>query len=89
MKRPAVLFGLAALLFVAHAGARLAGWAEHTSVIAGMPRSPSSLVLGPAFVLLHLAVVVVVPVLAIAATIDTELVLRGGSIHRKVGSSEE
>ena len=76
MKRPASLFALAALLFVAHTGARLAGWAEHTSAIAGMPRSPSSLVLGPAFVLLHLVVIVVVPVLAIAATIDTVLVLR-------------
>ena len=76
MKRPASLFGLAALLFLAHAGARLAGWAEHTSVLAGMPRSPSSLVLGPAFVLHQLVVVVAVPVLAIAATLDTVLLLR-------------
>lgn len=76
MKRPALLFAVAALVTVAHAAARLAGWAEHTSAIAGMPRSPSSLVLGPAFVVLHLVVVVVVPILAIAATLDALLLLR-------------
>ena len=76
MKRPAILFALAALLFLAHAAAGLAGWAEHTSAIAGMPTSRASFVLGPAFVVLHLLVVVIAPVLAIAATLDTLLVLR-------------
>ena len=76
MKRPAVLFGLAALLFATHAAAGLAGWAVHTSAIAGMPTSPASFVLGPAFVLLHLVVVVLAPVLAIAAMLDALLVLR-------------
>jgi hypothetical protein len=76
MKRPAVVFGLAALLFVAHSAARLAGWAEHTSAIAGMPATPSSLVLGPAFITLHLATVTIAPILTIAAMLDTLLVLR-------------
>lgn len=76
MKRPAILFALTALLFLARAAAGLAGWAEHTSAIAGMPTSQASFVLGPAFVVLHLLVVVIAPVLAMAATLDTLLVLR-------------
>ena len=76
MKRPAILFCVAALLFVMHGGARLAGWAEHTSAIAGMPTSPSSAVLGPAFVVLHLLFIVVAPILTLAATLDTMVALR-------------
>ena len=76
MKRPALVFALAALLFVGYAIGRLAGWADHTSAIAGMPLSASSWVLGPLFVALHLAVVVVVPILPIAAMLDTLLLLR-------------
>ncbi len=76
MKRPAMLFVIAAFLGVAHLAAWAAGWAEHTSAIAGMPQSASSWVLGPAFIALHLVVVVVAPVLAIAGTMDTLLSLR-------------
>ena len=71
MKRAAVLFGIAALLFGAHVATTFAGWAEHTSVIAGMPRSAASWTIGPLFVLLQLGVTVVAPILLIAATIDT------------------
>ncbi|MBX3264412.1 MAG: hypothetical protein KIS78_05765 [Labilithrix sp.] len=76
MRRPAALFGLAGLLAVAYLAARVAGWAEHTSAICGMPRSPASWTLGPVFVVLYLAFVVLAPVLAIAATLDTLLLLR-------------
>ncbi|MBX3209991.1 MAG: hypothetical protein KF764_33485 [Labilithrix sp.] len=76
MRRPAALFGLAGLLAVAYLAASLAGWAEHTSAICGMPRSPASWTLGPVFVALYLAVVIVAPILAIAATLDTLLLLR-------------
>jgi hypothetical protein len=76
MRRPALLFGLAGLLLGAHVAARLAGWAEHTSVIAGMPLSASSWVIGPMFVALHLVVVVVAPILSVAGTIDSLLLLR-------------
>jgi hypothetical protein len=79
MKRPAVIFALAALLFVAHWLAGIAGWAEHTSVIAGMPQAEVSWVYGPAFVGLHLAFVVLAPVLAIAGTFDTLLLLSRAS----------
>ena len=76
MKRPAMLFGIAAFLVSAQLVTRAAGWAEHTSAVAGMPHSAASWVLGPAFIALQLVVVVVAPVLAIAGTIDTLLSLR-------------
>ena len=81
MKRPAVLFAVATLLFVAHAGASFAGWAEHTSAIAGMPATPSALVLGPAFIVLHLVTVALAPILTIVAMFDALLVLRRRSRH--------
>lgn len=71
MKRAAWLFALAALLFLAHVGAGLAGWDEHTSILAGMPRSSASWVLGPSYVVLHLAFVVIAPILLVAGTIAT------------------
>jgi hypothetical protein len=76
MRRPAVLFGLAALLLVAYEAARLANLADHTSAVAGMPLTPSSWVLGPLHIALYLLVVVVAPVLVIAGTADTLLRLR-------------
>ncbi len=76
MRRPAVLFALAALLVLAHVAARLAGFAEHTSAIVGMPTSAASNLLGPLHVVLHLQLVVVAPILAIAATLDTVLLLQ-------------
>ena len=83
MRRPALLFAVAGLFTLAYAAARLAGWAEHTSAIAGMPRAASSLVLGPVFVVLHLVTVVVVPVLAIAAMLDVLHALRRGTLDRR------
>lgn len=77
MTRPAWLFAIAAMLFVAHLIARAAGLADHTSAIAGMPISAASWTLGPLHVLLYLLVVVVAPILTIAATIDTLITLRG------------
>jgi hypothetical protein len=76
MRRPALLFGLAALLFCAHTAARVLGLAEHTSVLAGTPITPDSWVLGPLHVVLHLAFVIVAPILVIAGTIETMLLLR-------------
>ena len=75
MKRAVILFGLAALLFIAYGLASAAGWAEHTSVIAGMPLSESSRTIGPAFIALRLAIVVIAPIFTIAAAIDVAIVL--------------
>jgi hypothetical protein len=74
--RAAWLFLLAALLVLLHKASCFAGFADHASVLAGMPRSPWSWLLGPSFVVLQLVVVVVAPILAIAATLDTLLLLR-------------
>lgn len=78
MKRPAFVFGLVALLVLLYAVTAACGCADHVSVIAGMPRSTWSWLLGPAFVALQLIVVVVAPILAIAATLDTLLLLHRG-----------
>lgn len=75
MKRPVILGGLAALLVVAYELARLAGVAEHTSAIAGMPRDASSWVLGPMYVLLYLLTVTVAPILALTAALDLPMAL--------------
>ncbi len=56
------LFAIAALITVVHVALRLAGAAEHTSIIAGQAVSNASVILGPAYVLSYLAFVVVVPV---------------------------
>lgn len=78
MRRPALLFGLAAVLFCAHLAARAFGLAEHTSAIAGMPISPASWILGPLCVIIHLSVNVIAPILVIAGTLETMLLLRRG-----------
>jgi len=90
MRRPAVLFGLAALLAGAHQLANLAGLARHASAIAGMPLSAASDVIGPAFVALHLAAAVVAPILMIAATADALLRLapRGTPSAPRSGSAQ-
>lgn len=73
MKRPLWLVGTAALLVFLHGAARAMGWADHTSIVAGMPKNALSPVLGPAFIVLHLVVVIVAPALAIAAVLDAFL----------------
>ncbi len=47
MKRPLWLVGTAALLVFLTAPRAPAGWADHTSIVAGMPKSALSPVLGP------------------------------------------
>ena len=89
MRRPAVLFLLAALLVLAHAASSLAGGAEHTSVVAGMPLSSASWMLGPAHVGLYLVLVIVAPVLALAGTFDTILILREASSDRRTNEAIE
>jgi hypothetical protein len=81
MLRPAGLFLAAFALTLLYAVARLAGLAEHTSVIAGMPISQASWTLGPLFVVLHLGAVVVAPIFVIAGTLETlaRLVVGRGS----------
>jgi len=76
MRRPALLFTMAGLLFGSHVVANAAGWADHTSAISGMPQSTASWVIGPLFVALYLALVIVAPILTIAGTVDTLLLLR-------------
>lgn len=87
MRRPAVFFGLAALLCGAHLAARCAGWEEHTSALAGMPTTSSSSLIGPLFVALHLAVVALAPILAFAATIDSGLLLSDTVARRHPGAA--
>lgn len=57
------LFAAAALLAWAHVVMRGLGWGAHTSVIAGMPQSETSWVLGPIYVLAWMAFVALTPVL--------------------------
>ena len=76
MKRPAILFALAGLLLVVYEIARLSDLAVHTSAVAGMPMNASSWVLGPLYIALYLLVVIVAPILTIAGTLDTLLLLR-------------
>lgn len=62
---------LAALATVAvHLVLRIAGAADHTSVIAGMPQSALSIVVGPLYLLTALASVIVVPVVLLAFVLD-------------------
>ena len=77
MMRAARLFVVAAAIVAAHVVMRAAGLAEHTSLLAGMPRSGMSLVLGPAYVLVHLAAVIVAPIVALAAAADAALARLG------------
>lgn len=55
---------------LAHLGTRALGLADHTSTLAGMAASDSSYLLGPLHIVVHLATVVLAPVLMIAASLD-------------------
>jgi hypothetical protein len=62
---------LAALAVVTlHLVLRLAGAADHTSVIAGMPQSPLSIVVGPLYVLTALASTIVAPIVFLAFVLE-------------------
>jgi hypothetical protein len=82
MRRAAALFACAGVLLAARLATSAAGLAEHTSVVAGMPASTWSWLLGPLHVIVHLVFAVVAPVLAIAATLDTVLLLRSRKVER-------
>lgn len=67
MRHAGWLSSLAVVLVTADLAGRVTGLAEHTSVLAGMPHSEASWILGPVYVALHLAAVVVAPVLLLAS----------------------
>lgn len=71
MKSPLKRFALAALVVVAsHLVLRIAGAGDHASVIAGMPQSPLSIVIGPLYVLTALASAIVAPIVLLAFVLD-------------------
>ena len=64
----------AALVAVAYGVAHAAGWREYTSILCGTapggdPKAVSAVAFGVAYVILHFAFVIVVPVLLLAATL--------------------
>jgi hypothetical protein len=73
MHRTKTLLATAATIVAAHVVMRLLGFASHTSILAGMPQSDASFVIGPLYVLLHLSAVIVAPIIALAAAIDAAL----------------
>jgi hypothetical protein len=66
MRRWHALLALTVAPIALHVAMRAAGWADHTSVVAGMPISQASYVIGPLYVVVHLVATFVCPVLAIA-----------------------
>jgi hypothetical protein len=64
------VLALAALLVLGHLATRAAGLADHTSILAGMPQSEWSAVLGPLYVLGHFAAVVGAPILVLAVVVE-------------------
>ncbi len=70
MKARSAPFIVAGAIVLFDLALRLIGADADTSVIAGMPRSEASFVLGPLYVLASLATVAVAPVLAIAGALD-------------------
>lgn len=64
------VFAVAALLVLAHLAMRVAGFADHTSVLAGMPQSEWSAALGPVYVLGYFGAILVAPVLVIAVVVE-------------------
>ena len=70
MKRAVVLLVLAALIAAAYGVLELLGLAEHTSIIAGMPRTPASWTLGPLYVIVYLGAVIAAPILVLAAALE-------------------
>lgn len=63
------MIAVAAAIVCARVAFRLLGFDEHASVVAGMPLSHASWVLGPIAVVLSLASAIVTPVLVIAAAL--------------------
>lgn len=53
----------AVLLAGLYAGMCALGWADHASILAGMPQSAASPLLGPLFVMVYLATLTLAPAL--------------------------
>ena len=66
------LLAIAAMILCARVAFRLLGMDEHASVVAGMPLSNASWVIGPIAVVLSLASAIVTPVLVIAAALNAK-----------------
>ena len=66
------MIAVAAAIVCARVAFRLFGMDEHASVVAGMPLSNASWVLGPIAVVLSLASAIVTPVLVIAAALNAK-----------------
>lgn len=60
----------AAALVALHLAMRALGFAEHTSILAGMPVAASSILLGPLYVVVYLLAVVAAPILVLAALFE-------------------
>lgn len=59
---------LAALIVIARAACAIFGLEDHLAIVSGAtPSSPLALLLGIAFVVIHLLFVIVAPILALAA----------------------
>jgi hypothetical protein len=68
--KPKILLGFAVALMLLHGVMRAMGLAEHTSVIAGMPITSASWILGPLYALAWLAFVVLAPILTLTAVFE-------------------
>jgi hypothetical protein len=69
--KPRTMLAIAVVIIVVRVAFRLLGVDEHASVIAGMPLSWASWVLGPVVVIWGLAASIVAPVLVIGAALTS------------------
>jgi hypothetical protein len=76
------MMAIAVAIVCARVAFRLLGMDEHASVVAGMPLSNASWVLGPIAVVLSLASAIVTPVLVIGAALTS---LRIGNARARRG----
>ena len=70
--RSRVMIGIAAAIVCARVAFRLLGLDEHAAIVAGMPLTNASWVLGPIAVVLSLASAIVTPVLVIGAALNAK-----------------
>lgn len=77
-----IALGTALVLVGVHVLMRVFGADEHASVLAGMPQSSASWVIGPLHVLFTLAAVTIAPICVIAAGIDA-VVTRSFARHAR------
>ena len=71
--KPRIMISIAIAIVCARVAFRLFGMDEHAAVVAGMPLSHASWLLGPIAVVLSLASVIVTPVLVIAAALSRKV----------------